>query len=432
MTVTSGDRVGRLGYPRRLGRPVWAFLALLVALQVGHLVIRGTAFQVHLDRAVYQYAFSMIFFGPAVAGFGAFAGGWSKRTEWIHRARPRRAALSVVAFCFGCSLAVYLGGLAVVVGITARSGTPLQPTGLSWQSTATAILAIGGYLAAGALVGWVLRPPWAITSAVAGSFAITMVGWFVATPAVELGGGAHVYGFGGITVGALVSRVVLFGGLLLSYVLWVCTVHRPYPQRAAALALAPVSLVLGFSLAGDRTLAPQELVVICAEEERICVPLASSHALDPAVELFGSNEYLRYVRSEFPSKTAPYTVIDESGMIELLLDAPRADRGDLAFWVTWFIQGSRSPRCTPDGYVRFESRSPEAELDAEQGLSAWESELAALAYPPPAGPDARMATGGPLGASFQEYYPLLPPADLDDPDARYFLRQVFEMLPDCS
>jgi hypothetical protein len=432
MTVTSGERVRPLGYPRRLGRPVWAFLALLAALQVGHIVIRGTAFQVHLDRAVYQYAFSMIFFGPAVAGLGAFAGGWSKRTEWVHRARPRRAALSVVAFCYGCALAVYLGGLAVVVGITAKSGTPLQPTGLSWQSTATAILAIAGYLAAGALVGWVLRPAWAITSAVAGSFAITMVGWFVATPAVELGGGAHVYAFGGITGPAVMSRVVLFGGLLLSYVLWVCSVHRPYVQRAAALAVAPASLVLGFSLAGDRTLAPQDLEVVCAEEERICVPLASSHALDPAVELFAANEYLTYLRAEFPAKMAPYMVIDESGMIELLLDAPRADRSDLAWWVTWFIHGSRSPRCAPDGYGRFESRAAEAERDAEEALSAWESELLALAYPPAVDPDVRMVVGAPLGESFEEYYPLLPPADLDDPDARYFLQQVFEMLPDCN
>lgn len=431
------DQVRRVGITKLLGKPTWAFLGLLVLLQVGHIFIRGTAFQIHLDRAVWQYGFSMIFFGPAVASFGAFAGGRSARTAWLHHASQRRAALNVFAYGFGCSLAIYMAGLALAVGITAFSGTPLQPSPLAWQATATALLAIAGYLAAGATLGWVLRPVWAVTTALAGSFAVTFAGWFVAAPAVEFGGGGQLYSLESLTGNALVSRTVVFLGLVVSYVLWVSSIGRPPLRRAAAVVLGPLSVVVGFGVAGSDTLQQHDLDLVCADAERICVPKGSSHALGPAVEVFSSVEYLAYLRSQFPEEVGADLVVEESGFLEILLDAPRADRGQLGSWIARTVHGARAPRCD-GGYRAFESSATEAEIDAELALYIWENEVIGLAYPPPPTPPPRPGErvsdywGFPIGDDFEATHPLLPPADLDDPDARYFLRQVFAMLPDCG
>ena len=56
----------------------------------------------------------------------------------------------------------------------------------------------------------------------------------------------------------------------------------------------------------------------------------------------------------------------------------------------------------------------------------------ARTYPPPIPQEDSYVTTGPLGDDFREVFPLLPEADLEDPDALYFVDQVLARLPDCD
>ncbi|MFJ6936682.1 hypothetical protein [Streptomyces sp. NPDC101132] len=154
--ITPPSTTALLHLNRSAGRTAAPFFLLLVVLNT---VLRSMTWKHEPMWAVYQYNFSVMLLGPLLAGVAGWEGYRLSRAETFLAAHHRPLtvlATAWVALLAWCS-AAFLTGLAVVIGIVIRSGTPLSIGVPELLTPLPALGLLGLACATGLAAGWLGR-----------------------------------------------------------------------------------------------------------------------------------------------------------------------------------------------------------------------------------------------------------------------------------
>lgn len=298
----------------RLTAPSWIlFVVVLGLLQCAHLVARGQAWKIDAEWAVQFYLFSMVFFGPAVAGLAAWSAVSLTRLNWLSRMGSWRGIRALAGTGLALALLVFLLGLVVALGWVWSAGAPLGTASGAVGDVAVAVVGICGYWAFGLAVGAYFPNRLIPAVAAALTFGLTMALWIGGlASAVQFGvtGGG---GFGLSTSTAVqMSRLLLWGGIALAGVLLVRARMHPaskklVPAAAIAAAASLAGLVSGATTDDIFKVRPQTFECT-GRSPQTCVPTRSAWLLPEVTSAVAQQGLARQIAQTSPNASDRFYV----------------------------------------------------------------------------------------------------------------------------
>lgn len=226
-------------------RSLLAAGALFLVLQSVHLVVRPSEWLLDPRWAIDNYAFSLIFLGPAVAGCAAWQGRLFARGRWIGRRSPRRYLGSLLVPVVALGELVFLAGLVSAVVVTVLTGAPFIVHLSDVISVLVAFLGIAAYGTAGFAVGSAWPNPVVAAAAALTSFSLTLAAWIVGLEILVRFGGASG-GVLGLDLRWQVHVIQVLFWLLITGLSLLAAIRRVASTRL----LSPLSVLLVVLLVG--------------------------------------------------------------------------------------------------------------------------------------------------------------------------------------
>ncbi len=292
--------------PEPVSRTFWWWAtAGLAALQLSHFFGRGFYWVVDTEWAVWEYLFSLIFFGPAVAGLAAWQGRSLNRSAWLLRGRPWQAVSDFFGEVLIIAYGVFASGLIFAWAASVWSGAQPSLRPGTYIDIALGFLALSAYAAVGFAVG--IRVPAKPISAVTvvGTFALTMWGWVAGfESAFRLGGASAGLSDLASSWQVRLYRLVFWSAVIGISYLAASPIIAPLRRRRLVASIAGLAFAGCIAIGGSGSIPIFTLVdteyVCTGDTPEMCVLKRFERYLEPLSQAVEANPVIRALVTASP------------------------------------------------------------------------------------------------------------------------------------